>query len=51
MKIIRILSFVAALAVPAVAFANTAPTHLGWMSCCEGGCCPFCPSCPSGLHK
>jgi hypothetical protein len=50
MKIMRVFSIVAALAVPVAAFASN--TGRVSFACCTGHhCCPGCPFCPSHLHK
>jgi hypothetical protein len=47
MKILRNLGIALALFLPALAAAT--PKHS--LLCCDQGCCPGCPFCPSGLHR
>ena len=47
MKILRNLGIALALFLPALAAAGPKQSIL----CCDEGCCPGCPFCPSGLHR
>ena len=48
MIILRRVILALALALPVAAAAGPKQALPG---CCDGGCCPDCPICPSGLHR
>ncbi len=48
MKLLRKIGIVLLLASPSLALATPKGPNL---FCCDSGCCPGCPFCPSGWHK
>lgn len=47
MTIFRKVTIAIALLLPVAAVAGPKLA----LPCCDSGCCPGCPFCPSGLHR